>query len=252
MRLPAILLLLTASACVDMRASRRRHRPPNPYPDIRRVAVLPVANMTSAEFDAEEFANAIADELLAFDGFEVIRPAQVRQAAGGTPLKTIEDVLKLVGQLDADALIAASVTSYDPYHPPKMSLSLQMIRARSSGRGGRDVDRLVRSRSWREPIELSRERAGHVAAAFEETYDTHADRVRDEVAAFSRVHVEEDTGFSEGDEYLFVQRRFRQFVACQALFQMIESAAKNGEEAPPPAKDAPERLDPGLPRPSAH
>lgn len=218
----AVFCFLMA-ACTDMRALRYRSLPPNPFPDIQTVAVLPVANHTSQEVDAEEFANILSDELLKFGGFRVVRPAQIRAQAGqGERFNSLEDVLRLAARLKADAVLAAAVTNYDPYYPPRLALSVQLLRTKSRSVRSEDIDRMVQSASWnRGPIPVSADKAGNVVAVFEEVYDAQADHLRDEVAAYSRVQSQGEQPFAEGAEFLMIQNRFWQFVSTQAIFTMI-------------------------------
>jgi hypothetical protein len=198
----------------------------NPFPDLKTVAVLPVLNQTGQPtFDGEEYGNNLASEMLKWTGFQAVRPAVVR--ALGEPLpKSVDDAVKLGRRLKADAVLVALITDHDPYDPPRVAVSVQVLRTGARSVSSADVDALTRSASWRKgPFPMSPEKAGHFIAAFEGVYDAHAAGVRRELAAYARAQESSDTAFLAEREFLAVAPRFFQFVSNQLLRRLFEVAA---------------------------
>ena len=232
-RVLALVVLFTASGgCAWIGSAKYRSYPENPYPDLRTIAILPFINRTDVPIDGAQFANTFASEMVKFGGFRVVRPAQIRAALqAGETVDTVEDAIELGRRVDADAILAAAVTDYDPYYPPRLALSVQLFRVRVRDSGpGDDLDRIVQVGSWRHiPFEINDDRLKNVAAAFETMYDTHKDDVRSEVAAYSAAQETADYPYTEaGDEILNLQDRLWQFVSARAIHQLIDLARVHG------------------------
>ncbi len=219
MRIAAVALLAAAGCSAE--TLRYQEYPPNPFPNLQSVAVLPVLQRTATPgFDGEEFGDILASELLKFPGFRVVRPAAFR---GQAPPRSVDDAVRLGRRHKVDAVLVAVVTDHDPYDPPRIAVSVQLLRSSSRAVSAEDVDRLVQSASWRQgPFEMSSDRAGHWAAAFEDVFDAHEKRIRREIGAYARAQVGADTGFLGEHEFLAVQARFFQFVSNQILNHLFE------------------------------
>ena len=188
---------------------------PEPPPAVRVVAVLPFADQTGGStFDADEFANLFASELVRAGGVRVIRPAQIR--AAGEEISTADDAIRIGRRVRADAVLACAITEYDPYDPPRVAVSAQYLRVAAGPRSGLDLDRLLQSGSWRKgPLAMSRAGAAHAMLAFEEVFDS---RERDTRAAI-RQYVQ-GRGETEG-EVLAVQSRYLQFVSSRMISRVL-------------------------------
>ncbi len=209
------LALLFAAGC----SAGSRHEPSypsNPFPNLQTVAVLPVLDQTTkAGFDGNEFGDILASELLKFPGFRAVRPAAFR---GHAPPRSVDEAVRLGRQCKVDAVLVAVVTDHDPYDPPRIAVSVQLLRSSSRAVSAEEVDRLVQSASWRQgPLAMSPERAGHWVAAFEDVFDAHDARVRRDLAAYAQAQVSDDSGFLGEREFLAVQSRYFQFVSHQIL-----------------------------------
>ena len=198
---------------------------PNPFPDVQTVAVLPVLNQTGQPtFDGDEYGNILASELLKFPGFRAGRPAAIRGLGEALP-KSVEDAVRLGRRLKVDAVLVAMITDHDPWDPPKVAISVQVLRTGARTVTSGDIDRLTQSSSWRKgPFQMTAERAGHWLAAFEGVYDAHAAGVRREVVAYARVQEGSDTAFLGEREFLAVASRYFQFVSNQVLRRLFETA----------------------------
>ena len=94
---------LTAGSCT-LEEVRYKSYPPNPFPDLSVVAVLPFFNETEVEnLDTIEFANIFASELVKFDGFRVIRPRMILHSLGPDQVlrRDVNDVLRIARQHQA-------------------------------------------------------------------------------------------------------------------------------------------------------
>lgn len=187
----------------------------DPLPGIRVVAVLPFADQTGgATFDADEFANILASELARAYNLRVIRPAQIR--AAGEELSTASDAVRLGRRVRADAVLACAITEYDPYDPPKVAISAQVLRVAAGPLSGQDLDRILQSGSWRRgPLAMSRDGAAHAMAAVEQVYDSREKGTRHALRKYVQGRVE-----TEG-EVLAVQSRYLQFVSNQLISRIF-------------------------------
>ncbi|MBI3855710.1 MAG: hypothetical protein HY293_08475 [Planctomycetes bacterium] len=204
-RAAALLILVAGCAPVERRDE----------PEIRVVAVLPFADQTGGSgFDADEFANILASELVKLGGIRVIRPAQIR--ATGEAIASADDAIRIGRRVRADAVLACAITDYDPYDPPRIAVSAQFLRVAAGPLSGQDLDRLLQSGSWhRGPLTLSRDRAGHALIAFEEVYDSREKSTRHALREFAEGRVDSER------ELLAVQSRYLQFVSNRMISRML-------------------------------
>ncbi len=220
-------LLLLASGCSVFESAKYKTYPWNPYPDVENVAILLFTRAAEPPIDAIEFGNIFASEMLKFGGFRVVRPQALRLALqeegqSGTATSEADLVLRAARRLKADAAVLAEITDYDPYEPPRIAISVTLLRAAGRSLSDAQIDRMVRSPSWRRgPVALTREQAGHWMGSFERVYDAHQESVRDEIIAYSQAQDETDTPFERGREFLAVQSRFIQFVSNQIINEIV-------------------------------
>ena len=189
--------------------------PEEALPSIRVVAVLPFADQTGgSSFDADEFANILASELVRACKIRVIRPAQIR--AAGEEISTAADAVRIGRRVRADAVLACAITEYDPYDPPKVAITAQFLRVNAGPLSSQDLDRIVQSGSWRRgPLAMSRDGAAHAMVAFEEVYDSREKGTRQALQQYVRGRVE-----TEG-EILAIQSRYLQFVSNRMINRML-------------------------------
>ena len=216
------LALVLIAGCTPLPAK------PEPLPPITVVAVLPFANQANGSFDGDEFGNILASELAKIAGVRVVRPSQIRaELQPGETLTSITDAVRAGRRARADAVMACSITDYDPYDPPKVGVSVQFLRVSVQALGAPDLDRLMQSASWKRGP-LTMDRAGHGIAAFEEIYDAHEGRTRSDLIAYARKQVEGDSAFAHEREFLAVQSRYLQFVSSRVVRRAWEGLYTHG------------------------
>ncbi|MEZ6133870.1 MAG: hypothetical protein R3C53_03060 [Pirellulaceae bacterium] len=111
-----------------------RHKPQliNPFPQIRSVAVLPFINQSQEPtLSGERVALAYMNELQAIRGFEVLPLGAVKAKLSevNRPLSSGEDFQQFAAALGVDVVLVGSVTDYDAYYPPRMSLKVSWYAA---------------------------------------------------------------------------------------------------------------------------
>lgn len=123
------LLLLSATGCSLVPDAISDPQVHNPFPQLKRIAVLPFFNQSSEPtLNQDAVAEAYYAELQAILGFEVL-------PIGVTKLKWHE-FTRMYGQpegaqgfqrfaqyLDVDAVVVGAVTDFTPYYPPRMAMT---------------------------------------------------------------------------------------------------------------------------------
>ena len=224
MRRGAVLAsLVLASGCAAGSHKYTKY-PENPFPDVRIVAVLPFMNHTGQEnVPVDEFGEILASEFLKFRGFRVVRPRAVsRLVEPGREIRSFDEARRIGTRVKADAVVVAAVTDYDPYRPPRLGVSIQFLRIQPREVTDAEIDRIVRSASWRlGPLGMGRQQAGYWMRAFERVYDAHQETVRGELRRYAASHVEGDGPFRGDGEFVAIQSRFMQFVSNQVAHEIL-------------------------------
>jgi hypothetical protein len=104
----------------------------NPFPQLRKVAVVPFFNQSGfPRINGAEVANSYRHQLQQIRGFEVIPVGVVDQylSRNPIPVNQMPDFQQLARDLGVDAVVVGSITDYDPYYPPKMGLAVRWYAA---------------------------------------------------------------------------------------------------------------------------
>lgn len=212
-------LLLAAAGC-------RAPAPASPATSTspRVIAVLPVTCTEGVrDVDLDRFTDIFSSEWVKVAGVRAVRPSRGSEPVPTSP--TLDEALRLAREAKADAFVAASLTSYDPYDPPQIGISLQYFRVQSRPLSDSEVDRLVQSASWRRgPMPLSREKAGHWVASIERIYDADDRDVRDRLARYAREKAGGEPGASRERDILAIQPKYMQFVSNQVIHEILDAA----------------------------
>ncbi len=134
-RLPAPIgfaaALLLASLCGCGLVPSITHRPSihNPFPQLKRIAVLPFYNQSNEPtVDGEAVAEAYYAELQMIPGFEVLPIGVTRNIyvqysqAFGEPT-TGAEFQRLAQTIGVDAIVVGSITDFSGYYPPRMAMT---------------------------------------------------------------------------------------------------------------------------------
>lgn len=123
------LLLAACLGCALIPETFHRPTHHNPFPQIKRVAVLPFFNQSSEPtVDGEAVAEAYYAELQSIPGFEVLPVGVTRNLylqyaqTQGEP-RSGEDFQQLAQMMGVEAVVVGSVTDFTPYYPPRMALT---------------------------------------------------------------------------------------------------------------------------------
>jgi hypothetical protein len=133
--LAATLLLAVCAGCSLCATKWERERVHNPFPQLKRVAVLPFFNQSSEPtLDTELVAEKYYGALQSVPGFEVL-PVGVtkiqwlqysRQYGEPTTGEQFQDLARFMG---VEALVVGSVTDFDAYYPPRMGMTVHWYAA---------------------------------------------------------------------------------------------------------------------------
>jgi len=131
----ALVMMCWAPGCTLIPETRHRDRIHNPFPQLKRVAVLPFFNQSSEPtVDTDLVAESYYAALQAVPGFEVL-PVGVAKAqwlqysrTHGEP-RTGAEFQKLARQMGVEAIVVGSVTDFDAYYPPRMAMTVHWYAA---------------------------------------------------------------------------------------------------------------------------
>jgi hypothetical protein len=129
------LLMTASSGCSLIPEARTRDSLHNPFPQLKRVAVLPFFNQSDQpSVDGDAVAKAYYAALQAIPGFEVlpvgVTAMQWRAYAAqyGEP-RTGAEFQRLAQMMDVEAIVVGSVTDFDAYYPPRMAMTVHWYAA---------------------------------------------------------------------------------------------------------------------------
>lgn len=167
-----VLPLVATIGCAYVPEKRTRDVVHNPFPQMKRVAVLPFFNQSSEPtVNSDQVAEGYYAALQAIPGFEVLpvgvaKEQWLRYAMVHGEPRSGEDFQRLAQQMGVEALVVGSVTDFDPYYPPRMAMTVRWYAANEgfhtipAGYGlpwGTDAEKRIPQRIAREAeFELAR------------------------------------------------------------------------------------------------
>jgi hypothetical protein len=203
------VLLLTLTGCSLFNCPQaplpdQYHAPGFDAARLSRVLVLPLCNETQYTDAAEEVRLALAAELQNAARFEVV---VAPPDALAVPSQRLHDygrfdeaeVLELARRFQADAVLLGALTQYQPYIPPRIGVSLQLIN----------------------PAEAA------VAVSVNGLWDSREKALAEEAQAFHMKLMRpcDKTGF--GDVVLSSPQLYQRFV-CHQIVQVLLGPPKHG------------------------
>ncbi len=221
--------LLLAAGCISTRDLYvLGPNPANPFPDIKRVVVLPFSNLTASRLDPVAVANLFASECASFPGFDVVWPTEAQHvmAANGWTIESPEDAVRIGREMKADGVFFGLVTEHDPYDPPTATITLYLFATNLVRPTGRAQ---IWSMSDRASPALLPGSRGHdkVAAAVQQVYSARTVSVEKKLRAWARQRDREvDLGW---EHFKRVNDEYMRFCSNMLLRELCDLAA------PPPA-----------------
>jgi hypothetical protein len=203
----------------------------NPFHGVRRVAVAPFLDRSGAKgFDGVKAGDAFASEILMHDGFDVVRPGQVAEAAAskGLKLETADDYLAVAAALNADAIVVAEVTELNTYYPPRTTVALQLLLTQRVKGRPEDLDRHVESAR---PLAISPTTAPHLDQHFELVADAGSNGIQDSLSSYAAARVADDSPWEDGEGIARSREPYWRF--CCAL--LVDRIIENEQSRPRPA-----------------
>ena len=129
------LLLAVCFGCNVCPTKWERERVHNPFPQLKRVAVLPFFNQSGEPtLDTALVSEKYYAALQAVPGFEVLpvgvtKLQWLQYASQNDEPVTGAHFQELARQMGVEALVVGSVTDFDPYYPPRMAMTVHWYAA---------------------------------------------------------------------------------------------------------------------------
>ncbi|GAB4552305.1 MAG: hypothetical protein Tsb0013_14600 [Phycisphaerales bacterium] len=231
---PLLALLLVAQGCAVFPSGDRFDDPSvvrAPYDAGRDVviAVAPLRNESGASaVDELTITDRLVESLTQVQGLVALpvnRSVGAMRSLGIDRVTTPADARQLAQQLGADGVIVGTITSWDPYDPPRLGLSL-VLHARTS------VMRADARSPFVDPLALQRaasdvgltvsEDADLPVAAFAEVVDASNHAVLMDVKSYASGRHDPDTAMG-WRIYTKSAMRFAQYVSHRAARSLMDS-----------------------------
>ena len=255
-----IMLILTRSALLlslgllvlGCQRPRRQPLPVAPYETRQVFAVAPIRNESGSGFaDGTRLADKLTQQLALTRGVDTLPVNRVLSAMQALSLDRIQnqaDALRLRQVLGVDGLVLGSLTTYDPYDPPKLGLNLELYfgdRAAFS-RPGSDLDtrelsaaasdRPTRDRDGR-PTTLPVDR--QPVTAISGYFDAADPHVQDLLQAYVVERGPDGTGEMTRRRHLISIDLYSEFVSHRLIQQLLDAERLRLQQPNPTNTQAP-------------
>jgi hypothetical protein len=257
-----LVLLVLAGCAISLSACSEKQpelnaRYTSPYPADKVWAVAPFTNESgTTAIDTLHVADIFANELQKVRGISIVPVSRVLEAMHVLDLAYIDsvgDAQSLARLLDADGLVAGTITSYDPYHPPRLGMTVQLYTQGTQERAldheagdGYDIGsskgmRLLGTSPNDQAIPGLRAFTQPVASA-SSVYDASDNAVQLEVESFARGRTDSETALG-WERFLYSMDQYTQFVCDRLIRDLLrqERLRSGGFDrwlAAPPASEA--------------
>lgn len=127
-----VMLTLVALLCAACSTLKRPGADPlvSPYAERRVWAIAPLRNESgSLQVDTAALADNLARQLENASNIDVVavnRTLAAMEALGIGEVTSSAEAMRLLGVLDVDGLVVGTVTTYDPYDPPKLGMAIEL------------------------------------------------------------------------------------------------------------------------------
>src|SRR5262249_27350631 len=106
-------------------------------------AVVPLNNESgTSAADALAISDRLVNKITEVEGLAAVpmnRTMAAMRALGMPAVRSASDARYLAEALGADGIIVGTITSYDPYNPPKVGLALALFAKEGRGRAGPEL-----------------------------------------------------------------------------------------------------------------
>jgi hypothetical protein len=189
----------------------------------RTIAVAPAINLSGVSApDPLLQADLVYQQMQAVRGVTVIpvnRVIQVSAALGIRSIDSHEQAAAICEALGADALAVPTITTFDPYDPPKMAASLQLFVTKYRDREGKlDVRALSRQATDR-PVQSLPKNADFIQAA--RLFDAASGSTRDRIRVYASGRNDPSGPLGEREFYLNMDR-YAAFVWHELIAETLD------------------------------
>ncbi|MFA9479126.1 hypothetical protein ACERK3_12610 [Phycisphaerales bacterium AB-hyl4] len=237
MLIAAAMLVASATVILVGCAEFRRARPAEPlnapYDERQVWAVAPLMNESGTRHaNGVRLAEQLARQLETAAPLSVVAVNRVLDAMDALGLSMVSspaEAEKLRQTLGVDALVAGTVTAYDPYDPPKLGLSVELY-AGPLPQAGVTLD--MRELSRASTDEMSRPElpgsqiGGGPVTVISGYFDAADPRVREQLRTYGTQRGTEAHGTREWRQYRISMDLYSEFVSYQVSWQLLEAEAR--------------------------
>jgi hypothetical protein len=193
-----------------------------PSPRNQVWAVAPAVDLSGQQIDPVLQADLLYQQLQQVHGLTVIpvnRVIEVYQSLRIDRVQSQEQAALVADLLGCDALLVPSVTAFDPYHPPKFGVALQLFARRPAGSANVDPRELVRRAAPQpdQPLPASGEFVQVVGM-----FDASTGSVRQAVLEYARGR-HNPAGPMGAREYLLSMDRYCGFVYHTLVAELLRT-----------------------------
>jgi hypothetical protein len=217
------LLSLVLPAC----APEKKPPPPrefhltSPYTDVRTYAVAPVVNLSgSRDLDPLAISDVLFSELQQVQNLNVLPVNKTLAAMELLKIRTINTPQKaqaIAEAVGADALVVPAITSYDPYNPPSIGMSLQLYTLDTLAGPPPVVSHQINGAAIPGDAPKARQPVVEIAAIFNATNQT----VLQELQSFARGRTDYQSALQE-ERFLADIDAYTRFVCHAMVRRLIE------------------------------
>ena len=213
----------------------------SPYASRQVWAVAPLRNESgSLHADGAKIADHLAEQLEQVKGIDVLpvnRVLAAMQSLHMQDVATKADAMKLRRTLGADGLVIGTITSYNPYDPPKLGLAVELYDA-NQGLAMTQVDprKLTEASTEGQVVGTRPKGSTQPVNQISGFYDAADPSVREELKDYAKQRGA--TGKSEDDWRLYRldMDLYTEFVSHEMASRLIAAECRRAHEKPPARK----------------
>lgn len=192
----------------------------------RTIAVAPAVNLSGqSQPDPLLQADIVFQQIQSVRGVTVIPVNRVVQVCAGLGIRNIESreqAIAVCEALGSDALVVPTITTFDPYDPPKMAASLQLFVSKYRDRSGNIDVRQLSRQATDGPVQLLPQNADFIQAAH--LFDGASGSTRDRLSAFAAGRNDPYGALGEREFYLNMDK-YASFVWHELIDEVFDRFA---------------------------